>query len=336
MTRIILPAFALLLQVTTGAFAQTSLVTPTLRANVTVSSEVVRIGDFVDNAGEMASVAVFRAPDLGTTGVVPVVQVLDALRAHNVIGIATNDLREVAVTREARTLSQKDIETEVGRALERRNGLGEAANLALTFDRDIRVLQLDASHRGNLVLLSARYEPRHARFDVTFELARDQGLPPTRLRFTGTAIETVEAAVVTRTVERGEVLRAADIAIERRPKAEVGFDAATRDRAIGMQMRKGVRAGQPLRVADLAKADLVQRDQNVSLVYAAPGLTLTMRAKAMDAGAEGDTVNVMNLQSKRVVQGIVTGPGQVAMTAPAPRLSASLANTPASGAPTQE
>ena len=109
---------------TASALAQTA---PVLRANVSVSGDLVRIGDFIEHAtGDVAQIALFRAPDLGTTGAVPAALVIDALRAHSVIGVATNDIREVMVTREARTLSQKEIQTEVARALERRNGLGEA------------------------------------------------------------------------------------------------------------------------------------------------------------------------------------------------------------------
>ena len=119
-------AVAIVLGLTSGAAAQTA---PSLRAHVSVSGELVRVGDFVENAGDLAQIALFRAPDLGTTGAVPVAQVIEALRAQNVIGVATNDILEVMVTREARTLSQKEIEAEVARALERRNGLGEAANL---------------------------------------------------------------------------------------------------------------------------------------------------------------------------------------------------------------
>ncbi len=231
----------------------------------------MRIGDFIDHAGDFAQVALFRAPDLGTTGAVPVAQVLEALRAHNVIGVATGDIREVLVTREARTLSQKEIEAEIARALERRNGLGDAANLTLNFDRDVRTIQLDAAHRGALAPVAVRYETRNARFDVTFEIAREQGASPTRLRFTGTAIETVQAAIVTRSVERGEILKSSDVVIERRPKSEAGYDPAPRERVLGMQMRKSVRAGQYLRMADLGKPDLVQRDQNVTLIYELAG-----------------------------------------------------------------
>jgi flagellar basal body P-ring formation protein FlgA len=332
-----LTAIALVLAAAASAAAQDTSTSPSLRASVSVSGDLVRVGDFVEHAGETAQIALFRAPDLGTTGAVPVAQVIEALRAHNVIGVVTSDIREVMVTREARTLAQKEIEMEVARALERRNGLGEAANLSLNFDRDVRVMQLDATHRGRLSPVAVRFEPRTARFDVTFEIAREQGASPSRLRFTGTAFETVEAAVVTRSVDRGEILRSADVVIERRPKSEAGQDPAPRDRAIGMQLRKGVRMGQLLRMADLAKADLVQRDQNVTLIYESPGLYLTMRGKANEAGSDGDTITVTNLQSKRTVQGIVTGHAQVTMSTVAPRTTASLSqDTPAAEALTTE
>ena len=107
--------------------------------------------------------------------------------------------------------------------------------------------------------------------------------------------------------------------VERRPKAEVGGDAATRDRAVGMQARRQLRAGQAVKVADLAKPDLVQRDQNVTLIYESPGLYLTVRGKAIEGGTEGDVVNVMNLQSKRTVSGVVTGRGQVSISVATPR-----------------
>ena len=49
---------------------------PTLRANVTITSDIVRIGDLVDNAGSFGATPIYRAPDLGTTGTLPVAQVL--------------------------------------------------------------------------------------------------------------------------------------------------------------------------------------------------------------------------------------------------------------------
>jgi flagella basal body P-ring formation protein FlgA len=84
-----------------------------------------------------------------------------------------------------------------------------------------------------------------------------------------------------------------------------------------------LRAGQALKTADLAKPDLVTRDQNVTLTYESTGLYLTIRGKALEGGTEGDVVNVLNLQSKRTISGVVTGRGQVSVSVATPRPPAS-------------
>lgn len=339
MLRSLLIAAAVLAGVSSAALAQSeqdSLSSPVLRANITVSSDVVRIGDVIDNAGTAAQIAIFRAPDLGTTGSLPVSQLLSALRAHQVIGVDTRDIREVSVTRSSRTLVSKEIEQQIARVLERRNGLGDAANISVTFERDLRELQLDSAHTGDMRATIVRFDPRNGRFDITFEIANDVTYSPTKLRFTGTAVETVEAAVLTRSVERNEILRSSDVIIERRPKAEVGNDMALRDRTVGMQARKQLRAGQALKVADLGKPDMVSRDQAVTLIYEAPGLYLTGRGKAIDSGTEGDIVNVVNLQSKRTIQGVVVGPGQVSVMTAGPRLTTAALATNAAPTPAPE
>jgi flagellar basal body P-ring formation protein FlgA len=315
-------AFALLAATSAAVSAQNrddAIAAPMLRANVTVSSDLVRIGDVIDNAGPAAQIAIYRAPDLGTTGSLPVDRVLTSLRAHQVIGVDTRNLREISITRLARTLEGKDIEQALARALEHKNGLGDAANLSLTFDRDVGDMRLEASNTGAMQAISARFDSRSNRFDVTFEIANSGAAASTKLRFTGTAIETVEAAVLARGIERNEVIKSSDVAVERRPKAEVGNDVASRDRAVGMQARRQLRSGQALKTADLAKPDLVQKDQAVTLIYQSSGLYLTIRGKALEGGTEGDVVNVLNLQSKRTVSGMVTGRGLVSVTVPTSR-----------------
>jgi len=128
-----------------------------------------------------------------------------------------------------------------------------------------------------------------------------------------------------RAVERGELLKSADLLIERRPRAEIGRDILTdRAQAVGLAARNGLPAGRPLRLAELMKPELVQRNETVMLVYEVPGITLTVRGKAVDGGAEGDVISVLNEQSKRTVQGVVVGPGRVIISTGSPRLAANL------------
>jgi flagella basal body P-ring formation protein FlgA len=339
--RSLLLATALLAAAATAALGQQAqrddvIAPPVLRANVSVTGDLVRIGDVIDNAGPAAQIAIYRAPDLGTVGTLPTAQVIAALRAHQVIGVDTRDLKSISVTRLSRNIDSKDIENQVAQALEHRNGLGDAANLNLTFDRDVESLQLDAANTGALQPISTRFDTRSGRFDVTFAIGNDANASVTKLRFTGTAVETVEVAVLARGVERNEVLKSSDVVVERRPKAEVGSDGASRDRAVGLQTRRQLRSGQAIRNADLAKPDLVVRDQAVTLIYQSAGLYLTIRGKAVEGGTEGDVVNVLNLQSKRTVAGVVVGRGQVAVSVPTPRIDMPAPAAAPSPAPANE
>ena len=63
------------------------------------------------------------------------------------------------------------------------------------------------------------------------------------------------------------------------------------------------------------KPEIVQRNDTVTIVYQAPGIVLTLRGQAQEAGALGDTISVLNVESKRIVQGVISAPGRVTVGA---------------------
>jgi flagella basal body P-ring formation protein FlgA len=293
--------------------AMSMLPSPVLKRDVTVASDLVRIGDVLENAGPSARVPIFRAPDLGQTGTVSAARVMEALRPHGFSIVETHGISEIAVTRAARTFTVKDLEQRIAEELAGQFGLGEAKNLTVTIERDTKPVQVEPN-AGDLQVGRVLYD-RSGRFDVTFDVPGSSAARRTPLRFTGTVVETVEIAVLARALNRSEVVKASDVAIERRPKAELRGDInATGAGLVGLATKRAVRAGEVLHTADFMKPEIVQRNENVTLVYEAPGLVLTMRGKAMETGALGDTVNVLNIQSKRTVQGTISGPGQVSVT----------------------
>src|SRR3984957_15226081 len=120
--------FALAAPLADPAAAQT----PALRASVTVTGDVVRIGDLIDNAGAVAEVPIFRSPALGTppTG--------GATRPHQLIDLDPRGLTEAIATRASRTIAAQDIAARISQALSGHFGMGEARNVTVYFDRDIR------------------------------------------------------------------------------------------------------------------------------------------------------------------------------------------------------
>jgi flagella basal body P-ring formation protein FlgA len=304
--------------------AQSSPDRPVLRAETVVTGDLVRIGDLVENAGIIANIAIFRAPDLGTTGTVSADAIVEAVRAHALVGLDTGGVTEVTVVRASRSIPAKQIEDVVAAALSKQFNLGEPKNIAVAFERDMRTIQVEPSAKGDPRIARINYDARTARFDATVEIPTGiagRGL----LRLTGRAVPAVDVVIVTRSIERGVVLKDGDIAIERHARAEIGRDIITdRDLVVGLAARAALQPGRPIRTADLMKPEVVQRNDAVTLVFEVPGVMITARGKAVEAGAEGDIVNVLNEQSKRTVQGVVTGPGRVTVSTRVPRLAANL------------
>jgi flagella basal body P-ring formation protein FlgA len=287
---------------------------PTLRADITVTADVVHIGDLVKNAGKVAEVAIFRSPDLGTRGAVSVDRVIDALQPYGLEGLDVRGLSEVVVTRTSRAIAEPEITAAIAKALAGHFGLGDAQNIAVSFDRSLRTLQVEPTAGGDLQVVALGYDPHSTRFDVTVDLPSSAVLHRQPVRFIGTAVETVAAVAVAHPVERGEVLKPSDLVVMRRPKSGDISITTTAD-AVGLAARHALRPEQPLHAADLMKPELVQRNDTVTLIYQAPGLMLTLRGQAQDTGGFGDSIGVLNVESKRVVQGVVSGPGRVTITA---------------------
>jgi flagella basal body P-ring formation protein FlgA len=297
-----------------AAAAQSAPPRPALRANVTVTSDVVRIGDLVENAGPVADIPIFRAPDLGTTGAVATDRIVDAIQPHQLIGIDTRGISEVIVTRASRAITSQEISGRVANALAGQYGFGEAHNILVNFDRDVRTLQVEPDLTGELQVLSLSYDPRTTHFDVTFGLQSSMQMRKQSVHYTGTATATVDALAVDHPIERGQVIKASDVAVLRRSKTDSAV-VTDMNAVVGFAARHALQPNQPLNAADLMKPELVQRNDTVTIVYQAPGVTLTLRGQAQEAGALGDTINVLNSESKRNLQGVVSGPDRVSVSA---------------------
>jgi flagellar basal body P-ring formation protein FlgA len=287
---------------------------PRLRPSVTVSSDYVRLGDLIDNAGPAGDEPVFRAPDLGTTGTVQTARVVSAALARNIADVDTAGVPEVAVTRASRTISIEEMTRVLTLAIIRQNGLSPDADLQVTFDASMRPAQIEPGLTGPLQVTRLAWSAGSGRFDASFGVEGSTVLARTPVRAGGTALETVSVPVYARAVNRGETLRDADIVMDRQPRSQLqGTSVAALADAIGQAVRRSVRQGQVVATGDLTKPQIIARNEAVTLVYEVPNMVLSVRAKALEAGAEGDSVSVLNIQSNRVVQATITGPGRVSV-----------------------
>jgi flagella basal body P-ring formation protein FlgA len=228
--------------------------------------------------------------------------------------VDTAGLTEVVVTRLSRAITARDVTERIARAFSGQYGFGNTQNLSVILDRDVRTMHVEAGATGDLSVSRMKADPRTGRFDISLEVPGSAAARRLPLRFTGTVSETLETAVLLRALRSGETIKASDVATERRPKSELGNESMSLEQAIGLAAKHPMRAGQALRSNDLMRPQVVQRNEAVTLTYEVPGILLTVRGKALETGAVGDVVGVLNIQSNRTIQAVVTGPGRVAAT----------------------
>jgi len=72
-----------------------------------------------------------------------------------------------------------------------------------------------------------------------------------------------------------------------------------------------LRAGQPIRNGDVRAPVVVAKGSLVTMILKTRNMILTSKGRAIENGAIGDTVKIMNTRSKTVIEAVVAGANRV-------------------------
>ncbi|MCM5555644.1 flagellar basal body P-ring formation chaperone FlgA [Pleomorphomonas sp. NRK KF1] len=284
-----------------------------LRPRVEIDAAIVTLGDLFDGAGELADRAVFRAPELGVTGALPA---NEAVKAAVAAGLAVDRLptfASVTVVRRAVTIDDATLKAQVADAAAGRLG-ATVDTIDVTLDEPVAPIIAATTASTPIALADFVLQPASGRFSATFTV--DVGDGSHSVSLTGRAVETLAIPMLNRPIDRRAVIHASDVTIVRIEKRRVpGSAVIDADEIVDMAAKRPLRAGEVIANSDVEPPRVIMRGDLVTLQYTRPGLTLSARGRALADGAKGDIVSVLNEQSKRTIQGIVTGAGIVSVTA---------------------
>lgn len=169
-----------------------------------------------------------------------------------------------------------------------------------------------AGEGGPAYLTELQLEARSGRFAASF--SHGQNYVTT---VAGRMIELMEVPMLAHNLDRGDIVAAEDLVWTEIPATRVGPGIATDlARLIGTEARRGLRAGEPLRSADLRTPLMVRKGGLVTLSYSTDTMRLTLSGRALSEGVLGDVVRVLNLQSSRVVEAVIDGKDSAVVRAP--------------------
>jgi flagellar basal body P-ring formation protein FlgA len=299
-----------------SARAQSSLETVSslrLKPIVTVETDVVRLGDLIEGAGSQSGVAVFSSPQPGTSGMISAARIVGAAKENGMGTIETNGLSSIAVRRLGRRVSVEEITRAITTALINEHQLSKDTELELNAGQ--LETTVESSATDPVLVRHLSYNGGSGRFEATFVVPGSRSMELNPGKVVGNIADIVRVPVLTKAILKGDVVTAGDISIERRRRSDMGADVFTdTSKVIGNVARRPLPRGLVLREADIQRLDAVERNANVTMVFEQPGLQLSMRGKATQSGAIGDIIQVQNINSKKMVEAIVTGPGRVSVT----------------------
>ncbi len=119
-----------------------------------------------------------------------------------------------------------------------------------------------------------------------------------------------QTLVATRTVRANTVLAPADLTIVSK---QTSGALSTLKAAIGRETRVVLYAGRPIKPAQLGAPALVNRNDVVTLVFRTGGLAIVTEGRALGRGGLDDSIQVMNLASRSIVEGQITATATVSV-----------------------
>lgn len=281
-----------------------------LRTATMLHAPVVRLSDLFDDAGDNANHVLGTAPGPGGSVVVEAPQLAAIARQFGVDWRPASPADRAVLERAGRLLPRDDVLKAVKTALVAAGASPECEIELPGFTAPM--VPVEASPQALATELA--YEAGAGRFTAMLSVT-GTGMEPINLRLAGQVDDTIELPVAVARLATGTLVRADDVRLARVHVAMVHGEVlhAAGD-AVGMQLRRAVVAGQPFSVIDMMRPALVQRGSNVQMQLQAPGISLLAQGVAMESGATGERIRVLNPSSRAVVEAEVIGPGQVRVT----------------------
>ena len=284
-----------------------------LRESVSVKSKLVRLNDLFSGTGEKADIAVAYAPVPGKRAIFDSRWLYRVARAYGLNWRPLGLQDQIVVERESQIITREEIEDSIRVALIDR---GADPNTKVELSNRMMRLYVASDVAASVGVEDVSYEPRTGRFTaILVAPAGDPGA--TRTRVTGRLQRETDVPVPARRIQANEVIAERDIkwvkVRQNRLPRGVIVDI---NELIGKSPKRWLRAGIPVRAANVQPPILVPKGSLVTIYLKVPRMMLTAQGKALENGSDGDVIRINNTQSNKVIEAEVKGVAKVAVLPP--------------------
>ena len=281
-----------------------------LNEKVSVNGSIIHLGDLFKGVGDKAGIAVAYAPEPGKRAFFDANWLYRVAQNYQLPWKPMSLKQRTVVLRASTVIGTDEIKDHLLAAL-----IEKGLDSDISIELSNRMLRLHVPDHGSasVAVEEITYNPSTQRFAANI-IAPADAPDPKRTRVTGRIFRMLEVPVLNRRLGKGEVIRSRDIKwVDIRSK-RVGRNIITDETdLIGMSSKRAMRMDTPIRRSEIGHPVLVNKGSLVIMTMSTPLMRLTSQGKAEENGIDGDTIRVLNTQSNKIVQAVVTGAGQVSV-----------------------
>lgn len=290
-----------------NASQQAGLVATT-RDKVTVTGMKIRLGDLFNNTGAKADIIVADAPAAGMEQSFDVYRLAAIAQSHGLVWQARSWGEKVVIERAGQLVSEEQMLSTLRAEIAREMGAEGHFDVEVA-SRDL-ALTLPAEAAPVITVENLRVQRISGQFSATLVAAEAPARP--RVSVSGRIHRIIEVPTLIRRMSAGDVIGKEDIEWVTMRTDRVGRNVVTDiNRILGMTPTRTLIAGKALMNGEVRAPQIVAKNSIVIMLLKTPHMVLTSKGRALDHGAKGEVIKVMNTQSKTVIEGEVTASGTV-------------------------
>lgn len=276
----------------------------TLKPLSTLSGGTIRLSDLWD--GVTNDKALAPAPAPGARMTVPSAQLAAIARDYGVDWHPASSGDRVILERPGRTITRDDVKPAIVAALP---GAGLPTDAELEIGA-VAADQVPADAKLDIVTTQFDVDPNSGRFAALLTVSAS-GIPDMQLRIGGHVQEMTEIPVLRRRLVPGDIVTAQDLSWAKiRVTLARGEIVHSFAQAIGLAVKRSVQPDQPIPLAELGRAMVVQKGESVNLSLETAGLAVSARTIATEPGGIGDHIRVLNELARTTVEAEIIGAGR--------------------------
>lgn len=275
-----------------------------LKENSVVTDSSIKLGDIFYDLEKDADKVLGVAPAPGQELVLNANTLLRIALALDLSWRPTHKNESITLRRQATVIEENEIQAALKDKLAQDNIMGD---FSVKIPANYRKIVLPYDQPATLEITDLKLDNDKKTFTAMIS-APSADNPIQKFSINGSIDPVIKVPALVENLQNGRIIKASDIEM-----IEISEKDYTRDmfmdaeQLVGLTARRMIVGGRPLRSSELVSPQVVGRGEIVTLSLNDGVLNLTTQAKALENGAKGDVIRVVNTDSNQTLQAMVTG-----------------------------